>query len=44
MDKKSPKMNQPVLASRRDLRVSADSAGLRESKNRHFKNIKYKIS
>jgi hypothetical protein len=36
MDKKSPEITQPILAGHRDLRVSADSAGRRESKNRIF--------
>jgi hypothetical protein len=34
MDTKSPEINQHVSAGCRDLRVSANSAGSRESKNR----------
>jgi hypothetical protein len=42
MDKKSPEINQPVSAGHRDLRVSANSAGRREFKNR-FLNLTSKI-
>jgi hypothetical protein len=40
----NPEINQLVSAGRRDLGVSIDSAGRRESKNRNFqlKNIYFK--